>query len=66
MINKQKAKFDLPVVEVSKPPPFIKLLTKCKSNGDFESALEKIKEYWYSKGLADMAKMYEKVLSNAD
>ena len=58
--------YKLPIKEVANPPPFIKILTKCKTKGDFESALEKIKEYWYSKGLADMAKMYEKVLANAD
>lgn len=63
MINKQKAPFDLPIKEVANPPPFIELLHKCKTNEQIEKALNQIKEYWYSRGLRDMAKMYEKTLS---
>jgi hypothetical protein len=63
MIN-QKPPFKLPIKEVSKPPPFIKLIGKAKTTEQLEQALEQIKEYWYSMGLRDMAKMYEKVLSD--
>jgi hypothetical protein len=63
MIN-QKRPFKLPIKEVSNPPPFIKLIGKAKTPEQLEKTLEQIKEYWYSRGLRDMAKMYEKVLSD--
>lgn len=63
MLNKQKPSFDLPVREVAQPPPFKELLLKCKSEEQIEKALDQIKEFWYSRGLADMAKMYEKTNS---
>lgn len=63
MLNKQKPAFDLPVIEVAQPPPFKDLLSKCKTEEQIDKALDQIKEYWYSRGLADMAKMYEKTNS---
>ncbi len=59
-MNKQKGSFTLPIKELAQPPPFKELLLKAKTEEQIEKALNQIKEYWYSRGLADMSKMYEK------
>lgn len=55
-------RYPLPVSEVAQPPPFKALILKCKTEYQLDKAIEQIKQYWYSKGLRDMAKMYEKTL----
>lgn len=58
----EEKRYPLPIKEVAQPPPFKDLLLKCKTENQIEKVLEQVKDYWYSKGLSDMAKMYEKVI----
>ena len=66
MKNNERVPFELPIMEVAQPPPFKELLSKAKTPEQIEKALDQIKEYWYSRGLSDMAKMYEKTLTEND